>query len=455
MITTAVLTPILTVFISKRKKTLKAEIKKQVEPREKEKILIVADDLTGSADTCVQFSKKGYRSTIITENKNILKTLPECDVLVIDTETRATEHGKAYKKVFETGQVVNGLKFRCIYKKIDSTFRGNAGAEITALMDSLQIRHALVVPSYPANYRTAINGTIRIGGILLSETEFSRDPKTPVKESYIPGILSTQTKKSIRLIGIDEVRSGDLRNKLVSMMTDFSGLIIIDAENNRDLDTIAEATSGLQVLFAGSSGLAEFIPDYLDAGVPKRINLMIAGSASEVTRKQTDYAREKGNIAIADLDIVNLLNTGSLSEKKRLLDLAHEASRKGVDLIIRSAPYSDSVQNSYKEGQLYGKDASAVNESVSSFLGETAAEILREIDVGGLVLTGGDTAIHVADALKISGINIRDEIQPGIPYGYFIDKEYGTIPVVTKAGGFGTENAVVEIFEFLRKKACS
>ncbi|MBK9391151.1 MAG: hypothetical protein IPN68_13520 [Bacteroidetes bacterium] len=67
-----------------------------------------------------------------------------------------------------------------------------------------------------------------------------------------------------------------------------------------------------------------------------------------------------------------------------------------------------------------------------------------------MVLTGGDTAIKTLNALNINGIVVKDEILHGIPYGYFNDDNYGDLLVVTKAGGFGGEDAIIKILNFLR-----
>ena len=55
--------------------------------------------------------------------------------------------------------------------------------------------------------------------------------------------------------------------------------------------------------------------------------------------------------------------------------------------------------------------------------------------VGGLVLTGGDTAIGILQAWGAVGIRLAGELEPGV----VLAETMGTlsIPVVTKAGSFG------------------
>jgi uncharacterized protein YgbK (DUF1537 family) len=60
--------------------------------------------------------------------------------------------------------------------------------------------------------------------------------------------------------------------------------------------------------------------------------------------------------------------------------------------------------------------------------------------VGGLVLTGGDTAVSVARRLGATGLRVDDELEPGVPVGRLL----GPRPyrVVTKAGGFGSRDVL-------------
>jgi uncharacterized protein YgbK (DUF1537 family) len=61
--------------------------------------------------------------------------------------------------------------------------------------------------------------------------------------------------------------------------------------------------------------------------------------------------------------------------------------------------------------------------------------------VGGLVLSGGDTAVAVARALGAHGLVVEDELEPGVPVGRLLGPR--PLPVVTKAGGFGGPEALV------------
>ena len=56
------------------------------------------------------------------------------------------------------------------------------------------------------------------------------------------------------------------------------------------------------------------------------------------------------------------------------------------------------------------------------------------------MLSGGDTAVGVSRALGAGGLLVEDELEPGVPLGRLIGPR--PLPVVTKAGGFGSPEAL-------------
>ena len=419
-----------------------------------EKILVVADDLTGAVDTGVQFSIKNLKTIVVTNNDNLKKNLAEFDVLVIDTESRFDDMQTAYNKTFNAGKSAKQENIKYIYKKMDSTMRGNIGAEIAGLMDSLDISHTFVVPALPQYGRTTLNGNVYVKGILLEDTEFANDPKNPVTESYIPGIISRQTDKKTGVICFDDLLAGKLQfiNKLEILINEGVQIIIIDAEENEDLDLIASVLSQRKerVMFAGCSGFAERLSNHLILNKEKKSSIVIAGSVNKVTLSQIEFAASELNINVIDIDADKILAKNKDQEKGRILELIRDTVSGGNDIIIRSASSAEDVARCFEKGNKLGLDSFKVSDTISDFLGELAKEIVNNYNIKGIVFTGGDTAIKAAHSINISGIEIRDEILHGVPYGYFTDEKYRDIIIVTKAGGFGGEDALFQILDFLR-----
>lgn len=419
-----------------------------------EKILIVADDFTGAADTGVQFSKRNMKTIVVTSPESLKKSLKECDVLVLDTESRFDDKETAYKKTFETGVRARSENIKYLYKKLDSTMRGNVGAEIAGLMDSMNISHTFVVPALPLYDRTTLNGNVYVRGVLLAETDYANDPKNPVRESYIPAIISGQTDKKTGVISLNDLLAGreELSSKLNKAMKDGIQIIVIDAEDDEDLDLIASVVTGIKdrVMFAGCSGLAGKMAALIELRKENKSNVVIAGSVNKITLQQTEIAARKLSIKTIDIEAEEILAGKKDTEKKRILKLAEKSISGGNDLIIRSASTPESASRCMEKGRKLGLDDFMISDIVADFLGDLAGEIIRTKSLNGIVLTGGDTAIKTLNSLNINGIIVKDEILHGIPFGCLHDDKYRDMIVVTKAGGFGGEDALVQILNFLR-----
>jgi len=68
---------------------------------------------------------------------------------------------------------------------------------------------------------------------------------------------------------------------------------------------------------------------------------------------------------------------------------------------------------------------------------------------GGLVATGGETARALFDELDFRRLQLLGEVEPGVPFS-IAEGWTRPVPVLTKAGGFGTAEALVRCREFLQ-----
>ena len=100
------------------------------------KLAVIADDLTGANDAGVQFAKQGLKVQVFLNDllEKDLGLFPE--VMVLDTDSRAASPAEAFARVRATGGLVRNVAAvqPLIFKKFDSTLRGNIGTEIDAAM---------------------------------------------------------------------------------------------------------------------------------------------------------------------------------------------------------------------------------------------------------------------------------------------------------------------------------
>ena len=160
---------------------------------------LIADDLTGSLDTGLQFRKKGL-TTVVPLKKN---SRPRGQVLVLNTDSRNLPGDSAYQRVY---QACLGLTARSLYKKIDSTMRGNVGLEALAVLEAQKISKAIIVPTIPVFGRTVEKGMLRVHGVPLLRTSYAKDPFHPLWTSKIPDLLQKETGLPASFIPLKQVR---------------------------------------------------------------------------------------------------------------------------------------------------------------------------------------------------------------------------------------------------------
>jgi uncharacterized protein YgbK (DUF1537 family) len=68
-----------------------------------------------------------------------------------------------------------------------------------------------------------------------------------------------------------------------------------------------------------------------------------------------------------------------------------------------------------------------------------------------IILTGGDVAGAVTDRLDAEAIWLGGEVLPAIPWGTLEGGLRPGLPVITKAGSFGGDSAIVDSVNFLTR----
>jgi uncharacterized protein YgbK (DUF1537 family) len=162
--------------------------------------LLIADDLTGGADTGAQFAKRGLSTLLISfkEGHTIdFSQYPKRDVIVINTDSRGLRPDKAFGLVSGFLKNYDRELFPIIYKKIDSTLRGNIGYETDAILEETNISMGFMTPAFPEQERTVVDGVLMVRGKPLSLTEAASDAAAPVRESRVSKLLEQQTSHKV------------------------------------------------------------------------------------------------------------------------------------------------------------------------------------------------------------------------------------------------------------------
>ena len=263
-----------------------------------EKIIIIADDFTGANDTGVKFAKAGYNTSVTSSH---CEYDYNSDIMVINTETRLIDKNEAKEKI---NLFLNNLKVdsnKIIYKKIDSTFRGNIGAEIEALLNKFDYNVCVVANAFPSMNRTIVNGISYVNGIELDKTDFAKDPINPIKTSYIENILKDQTDYSIKLVKVDDIHNGKFQKDINNdINADKKIIYVCDSEKDDDLLSISNILKEHlnKILTVGCAGFADALLNTINNFTPI---CFVSGSLSKISMKQLKIINGK-NAQLINID---------------------------------------------------------------------------------------------------------------------------------------------------------
>jgi len=423
---------------------------------------IIADDLTGSKDTGVQFAKKGYNTIVSVLDEQSKTIIPDnLDVFVIDTETREIGEKIARNRIKNILEKLNITEEDIVYKNVDSTLRGNVGVEIAEIMNILRKDICIFSPSYPSYQRITIGGYLVVDQKPLSLSEYSCDNSTQVENSFIPFLLKKQIDFPVGQIDLKDVAKGQktILSKINELYQKGNKIIVIDSTNEEHLKDIFASSLKLDrpVLFSGSAGLANHFPNINNKNEDLKIKIennkvpvvVVAGSRNSIMEDQVNYLKNRLNFTELKIDLEQVF-----SNKERILDNYAAECIKAIkgnhDLVIHTdAIYNEEKLINKKLMLKYNIGFRELEIKIKTFLGELTSKIIKNSYARNLILTGGDVALGVCKELNIYNMNILGELLPGIPLAIANYKNYN-LNIVTKAGGFGKEDALYNLINKLK-----
>lgn len=423
-------------------------------------IVVIADDLTGALDTGVQFLRAQRSVVIMAAGSTHTQQISERDVVVINTESRHLAWDEAFNVVRSVALVIrHQVDIPFLYKKVDSTFRGNVAAELEALATVFPERSMVMAPALPSQGRTTRKGVCLVNGIPLDQTDFAQDPLNPVRDSYIPALLRN-TNNALQPVRVSVENLSQwaeaLENTPITEEKNPSTVpvAVVDASTDADLAKIATVvrSCGTAIISVGSAGLAAHMiaisPSWESKLEPVLDGplLLINGSLNPTALRQTDQAIASGFIDIA------LNNTSSFPEIARSIA---EHLQAGSDVCLRTVLQTSEVGELQELllpvlKQQFPHCSGALHEMLPLAFGEITKHLLQHTAPGGILVFGGDTASGIMKTLGASTLHPIAELLPGVVVSTIQAPE--PIPLfITKAGGFGSNDLAVQIINRMRR----
>lgn len=398
--------------------------------------LILADDLTGAADCAIAFARRGLPASVAWG-----RDPPDDAVLALDADSRRLPPGAAAAR-HRSLLRAHHREGAALFKKIDSTLRGQPAAELAATVLDLRARGrgalAIVAPAFPAAGRTVVDGRVRVDGRPLEQIPlWARDHSYPSADL---GAALQGAGLRVRMAGLDAVRAG-LPEVVQAAIMACDDAVVCDGVTPADLDAVANATlpRAAELFWTGSGGLAEALAGSLNATtrpMPVEVTggiLFVVGSVAEASRAASAVIGADAGVHTERIPPAVLHEGPDAPAWQAASRRIAQSLAAGTDVLVEIAT------------------AEAADLRHGTALARQLAALLLPAapGLGALFATGGETALALLDALGVTGIQMIDEIEPGVPIG--LTRGALAIPVVTKAGAFGDAGTLARCLFHLRR----
>nr|WP_304220024.1 four-carbon acid sugar kinase family protein [Fredinandcohnia onubensis] len=424
------------------------------------KIGIIADDLTGANDTGVKLAQKGIKTSVVFQLN--METTRNLDSIVYDTDTRYSEPQVAFEKVKQASLFLKENGFDIIYKKIDSTIRGNVGYELDAMYEVFKPDFIIIAPGYPSSGRVLKEGQIYLHGNRLDHSDYAESPTDKAFDYDLVQKLKRQSKYKSALFTNQELDE-EIFHRLDARFKEQVPYLIFDSVEESDLKKIVEyiSRSKYNVVWVGSSGLINYLPEgyHLETKSEQTLSisgndnlpaLTVIGSFNDVTIKQLSRLLQEPNSQGFKIDVPRLLENRVEKENEinRIVVESQKKAEEGFNIVIYASSDKTEVFQALEQGKSAGKNATEICSEIADALGAITQQLTGKKPFSGIVMTGGDTAKEVCKHLDAKGIELIDELSPVIPIGKIIGNQ--NIYTITKGGSIGDEQSLVSSVEFLR-----
>jgi uncharacterized protein YgbK (DUF1537 family) len=411
-------------------------------------MLIIADDLSGAADCAIGFASAGHRTVVTLDANND----PDADVIAADTDTRRLPPAEAGRRTVAAWRALRAPGRR-LYKKIDSTLRGNWAFEVAALQPLAGL--AIVAPAFPATGRTVRGARVFVHGKPLETTD-TWSLENAGRPADVQAML-TEAGLSTARLDVTALREG--RDRLAAQIATAAErgaqALVVDAETTEDLRAIAQVTARADgaLFWVGSGGLARELaslpelfeakprlerPAYAMSASRHAPVLILVGSLSATSERQCAVLRERTHVQELTIPPAVLRRCESHAEWPAWQ--ARIAATLGAhrDLLLRIG----------RDDAFDAAEGVALSSALAALVKPHFAALV------GLVATGGETARAMLSAAGVSSLELLAEIEAGVavgrPLGVGLEQH---LRIVTKAGAFGTDQALLAAWRHFHEGA--
>ena len=417
-------------------------------------VLVIADDITGANASAAGLAQSGLAAITVqlqatAEQIEIIRG--SFDVVACNTASRYMASDQAAAAV--TSVLRRWWPARLVNKRVDSTLRGNIAAEVAACLSEVTLLShnralGVVCTAHPAAGRTTIDGHQRLHGVPLDQASSGTASIDELRASKVLDIVGSDNGLNGVEVHLATVRAGAevCIAALQTAIRDQADFVAFDAESYADIDTVAYSVQRA-LAQAPDITFVTVDPGPLTQALAATLAIKasydgpvvaILGSATDLTRRQ--LARLTGQrpttvVSLADSDGLRLRHQG---------DVVRELRRAAVHSTAQTTLVLTSITSD-------GAISPPLRDAIPDAMGRVARAYLESTPAAGLFATGGDVAAAVIARLGGIGIRVAAEVAPLVVRGTIVGGTWSGLPIGTKGGLVGDENALVDCLDQLRR----
>jgi uncharacterized protein YgbK (DUF1537 family) len=366
-------------------------------------IAIMADDLTGACDAAAAFAPyTGPVQVLVRPPRTFTMKGHDKILAVTNTQSRLLPPRKSRNRVMRLARRLCDRPV--LYMKTDSVLRGSAGAELEGLARALPSRSLLLVPAVPEMGKTTKDGRLFERGIPAHQTEYGKDPVSPLCTNDIRALIG---------------RTGSVNFELA------------DAETSEDIDhAVQGALLQPNVILAGSVALADALArrmeknaETLVIGTSPERTLIVSGSSYSKALEQLQFAAAACGEQILEI-----------GKNTRVTAALVNRSRKAAFLRIETGTCRTRRDARRELPALFRK----------------LCEVIQLYDPSALGIVGGETAYRIFRFFRVTKLEVFGREQQGMPYGMIKDGALAGCAFATKGGSVGSRDACLRMTACMR-----
>jgi D-threonate/D-erythronate kinase len=386
------------------------------------KLAIIADDLTGLNAVAGEFQRFGFRVKTCAGSEDVARAAANCDVLGIDTNSRESDPEEARSAVLAALTALAPFSPDIVMKQTDSSLHGNVAAELRAALDAASVDKLVFAPACPSLGRLTSEGTYI-------------DQSNPESAIDIKSILIDGSRLEFAIVPA----GGELPDA-----TGVRQIVLCDATNDADLDhVVSGALSNGISLFGGSVGLAKALARHLwtTDTLNRPPAFVLLGSLQNRTRTQGEML-----MRTQTAEHFTLANNSNLAATAASIARCLVLGRHAVLSTSRGLTRAPTI-GGYPT--LDDKTRERIEIGVQT-VGRAVLNKCRNRICGVLVAGGTTSEIMARHVLGISRIERIEYLDDGTAGGLAIAEDFGVLPLVTKAGNWGSDEILLRSIAWLQ-----